>query len=160
MMQTQKTWLTTADGFKSFPLDHPGSSWILRDQSSQTTVEITHSTCKGSIHQSTKCVYRSWGILLYMWKKPRMAPGEAACNLINCLHWCCIVGSVGTRFWEASLAKWSKVIKQKYRLFYSTHSSKPGAYIAHNATQPPNDITGGNLSDLHFHIWSRTPQDL
>ena len=86
MMQIQKTWLTTADEFKSFPLDHPGSSWILRDQSLETTVKIKHSTCKGSIHQCTKCVYRFWGVVLYMWKKLCMASEEAACNLINCLQ--------------------------------------------------------------------------
>lgn len=29
---TTQALLTTADGFEPFPLDHPGASWILRDQ--------------------------------------------------------------------------------------------------------------------------------
>ena len=32
--------------------------------------------------------------------KPSLVPEEAACNLINCLKWSCIVGNVGTRIWK------------------------------------------------------------
>lgn len=37
-----KTSLTTADGFEPFPLDHPGASWILKDQitSSETSLRF------------------------------------------------------------------------------------------------------------------------
>ena len=36
---------------------------------------------------------------------------------------------------------------QRSHLFYSTSSSSTGAYITHNAAEPLNDITEGDLTD-------------
>ena len=48
---------------------------------------------------TSTCVYRSWGVVLDMWKrriKCFLATEEAVCNMINCT-----VGNVGSRFWRA-----------------------------------------------------------
>ena len=94
-----------------------------------------------------KCVYRSWGVLLHMWKtniKPFVAPEETACNLIN---------------WTAGLVmdslknKSPKLIMQNGDIaVYSTQSSSfqklmPALPIM-QFTHCQSDITGGNSSDL------------
>lgn len=123
---------------------------------------IVHSKVCLQVMGSTKKTKKQYKILL-------VAPEEAACNIINCCHWCHSVSKLHCQKCRHQVLKGSRLLQhctsvtlldsigivrnqlsksiqleQRYHLLYFTNSYsflKPGTWITHNALKSRYQIT-------------------